>query len=87
VKFWVAANQGVKDKVTHFLRDVLQNLKEASVEHERAVQKSLLLKIVTFNQHRLDFYWTWLRDNLRLCLVRLEEMIQCSGKLLQLFCY
>jgi hypothetical protein len=85
-KFWVAANQGVKDIVTDFLRDVLQNLKGVSVEHERAVQRSLLSKIVAFNKQRLDFYWKSLRGNLRLCFVRLEEMIQGSGKLLQLFC-
>jgi hypothetical protein len=87
VKFWVAANQGVKDIVTDFLRDVLQNLKGASVEYERAVQRSLLSKVVAFNKHRLDFYWKWLQGNLGLCLARLEKMIQCSGKLLQLPCY
>jgi hypothetical protein len=87
IKFWVAANQGVKDIVTDFLRDVLQNLKGASVEYERAIQRSLLPKIVAFNKQRLDFYWMSLQGNLCLCLVRLEEMIQGSGKLLPLFCY
>jgi hypothetical protein len=54
IEFWVAANQGVKDIVTDFLRDVLQDLKGASVEYERAVQRSLLSKIVAVNKQRLD---------------------------------
>jgi len=69
IKFWVAANQGVKDIVTEILRGVLQVLKGASVEHERAVKKSLLSKIValiskgsTFQRHYGEMLWTraWL---------------------------
>jgi hypothetical protein len=87
--FWLAANETVKPRVTSFLRDVLQLL--MSVKDNRASKKAietqLLEHFVSFNEERLDYYWSALRRDLGLCLERLAKLEGSISKLLTSFLF
>ena len=72
--FWLAANQTVKPEVRHFLREVLQLLRDIEGSSKKAAETKLLALVVYFNKDRLDFYWTRLQKSLPKCMERLKAL-------------
>jgi hypothetical protein len=81
--FWLAANETVKPKVTSFLREVLQILKTVKDNRpsKKAIETQLLEHIVSFNEKRLEYYWSGLQINLSLCIERLGKLEGSISKL------
>jgi hypothetical protein len=75
--FWLAANETVKPKATSFLREVLQLLKTVKDNgvSKKAIETQFLECFVSFNQKRLDYYWSALRQDLNLCLEHLATLV------------
>ncbi len=81
VTFWLAANDTVKPNVKVFLQEILNLLKNIEVSATRdAIEMQILTKIVAFNVHRLDYYWSALSNNLDLCVERLELLEVSTSK-------
>lgn len=81
VTFWLAANETVKPKVIDFLSQILQLLKKVEVgASKKTTEMQLLALIVPFNEGRLDYYWSALRKDLKVCVGRLETLEGSTSK-------
>ena len=80
VTFWIAANETVKPKVLEFLQRVLQSLKNAGGISRESIAMQLLALVVSFNLERLDYYWSALKNDLPLCIERLNKLESSAGK-------
>lgn len=69
--FWLAANETVKPEVRDFLGEVLRLLRDIEGSSKKAAETKLLALVVSFNEDRLDFYWSRLRKSIPDCMERL----------------
>lgn len=73
-RFWLSANKGPGERVKHFLEDLLQNLRELSLNPENVTEKDLELiarNCISFGRNHIKKYWSHLNPQRRRCLTTL----------------
>jgi hypothetical protein len=75
VVFWIATNEGVEEKVTRFLKELLQSLADLDGAVAKASEKMTLKRIVEFGKKRLEAYWKIVQRLSKRC----QEVLSRSG--------
>lgn len=73
VTIWLAANTNIKEKTKCFLEGVLDCLVAITDSNRTEIEDSLAVRIIDFNEERLQAYKSFVRTPLSECLKKLEQ--------------
>jgi hypothetical protein len=89
ISVWLAANANIEPKVIHFLEGILVDLRrvaeqeDANGRHQtgRKIRESLTVRVVAFNQPRIQAYYIMAKNYVRQCLVVIRQACESTRKL------